>query len=240
MTALACALRRKRCSGEPLRGRAGRALRLFLALSSAGAVASDALPELKIIDHVEHYVVTGHTPRSIRTQLENRSAGGEKSRHGSTRSTFEVISKLEEVDGLCRVQRQEIVVEITTELPLWEPKQKVTAALDDEWKKAVARLNRHEAGHRKNVMQAAAVLRENLMVLKPQAHCLSARADIDIALQNALIRLDRRQAYYDRLTKDGLRDLSEEGNPLQPADDDEKDMRLKNRVPNLSRVLPAE
>jgi len=44
-------------------------------------------------------------------------------------------------------------------------------------------------------------------MLKPEERCTSTRASIDIELENALSRLERREVYYDRLTRDGLRDL---------------------------------
>lgn len=217
---------------------AGFLLPLFLvALPGSVAQAGNALPELRVIDHAERYVVTGDTARSIRAQLESRSGAGEKSRHGATRSTVEVISKLEEMDGSCRVLQQEIVVEITTVLPQWEPRRKVGAALRAEWEESFERLVRHEAGHRQNVLQATADLREKLASLQPHSRCLTTRAGIDIALENALNRLDRREVYYDRLTRDGQRDLPQEGDSSRTGN--AKDTDASMRLP-ASRGTPVE
>ncbi|MGB0132373.1 DUF922 domain-containing protein [Dokdonella sp.] len=181
---------------------------LTAVLPISSALAAESPAELKIVDHVEHYQVTGTTYRTIQAQLETLAEVDGSTRHGSTRSTFEVISKLEKVGGRCRVLQQEIVVKITTVLPQWEPSRKVDAALQKQWQTSFERLVRHEAGHRQNVLQAASALRETLTELEPKERCLSARAGVDIALGNALDRLERREAYYDRLTRNGQRDLS--------------------------------
>lgn len=201
---------------------------------------SAALPEPTIVDHVACYTVTGVSARSIRARLESRSQTGGESRHGSTRSTFEVISKPEEASGLCRVSRQKILVEITTELPRWEPGRAAPESLKAAWNESSARLVRHEAGHRENVLQAVAVLREKLRLLEPQARCLTAQVDIDIALENVLYRLERREAYYDRLTQGGSRDLPGAEELKQAGTGEERDVKLEKLRRLRTSRFPAE
>lgn len=204
------------------------------------ALADEAIPSLKITDRVEYNTVTGNTSRSIRKQLEGRARADGMPGHASTRSSFEVISRLEEVDGQCRVLNQEIRVEITTELPLWEPEGKVSAELEKEWAQSIARLKRHEAGHRQNALQSTAELQERLQQLEAEKRCLTAQAGIDLALDNVLNRLARREAYLDRLSRDGLRDLPGGGDPRTSVDIDEPEQGAKHRRAGPSRKLPAE
>lgn len=240
-----CDRLRERCFNNRLSMPSHAALLMLVAaLPVSAAMAIETLPELTIIDHVEHYPVTGTTGRTIWAQLESRSAAYGKSRHGSTRSTFEVVSRLEAVNGLCRVLQQEIVVEITTVLPQWEPGRKVGSMLREQWDESFARLARHEAGHRQNVLEAAAALRESLTTLEPKKRCLSARAGIDIELGRTLDRLERREAYYDRLTRNGQRDLPAAGDSLQSEHADFKDKQSQDDSSmsrsRRGRKFPAE
>jgi hypothetical protein len=77
------------------------------------------------------------------------------------------------------------------------------------------------------VLEAAAGLQVKLTLLEPEARCLAVRAGIAIALESALNRLDRREAYYDRLTRDGQRDLPAASELQQAGTGEERDAQLE-------------
>jgi predicted secreted Zn-dependent protease len=138
------------------------------------------------------------------------------------------------------VLQQKILIGITTELPRWEPGRAVAESLQASWDQSLARLVRHEAGHRENVLEAAAGLQETLASLESEVHCLSAQVNIDIALENALNRLDRREALYDRSTGNGRRDPPGPDGLQQAGTAEEQDAKLEKLRRFRTSRFPAE
>ena len=178
-----------------------------LCVQKAGAAdPSRVYPPVHSIDRVERYVVTGANVAQINRQLRELAQRASVQGNARTQSRFELIRKLQPTDNGCVVLSLRVQIEFTTVLPEWLPERPVSAELREEWARSVELLERHEAGHRRNALQAAETLRRKLMAAEPQASCLTMDARMALELQSRLDHLDRVDTGYDRRTFHGLRD----------------------------------
>lgn len=174
--------------------------------SSEPANPTVAFPPVRIDDRVEHYTITGSSISRIDAQLRKHAESTENADNGYTRSAFEVTSRLEPKQGLCRIAALEVKLNVTTLLPEWQPGHTAWREVRERWAKSLAILERHESGHRANALEAAQALRRTLLALVPKKNCQRVDAAIAIELQTAMRKLEVRDRRYDARTQGGLRD----------------------------------
>jgi predicted secreted Zn-dependent protease len=177
-----------------------------LLLPVAHAATSDnQFPALIVVDHVEHYPVTGSTIRQIDRQLAEQTDRFENAGNGSTRSRFEVIKTLQPDDDGCHLSALQLQLSVTTILPEWRPQKSVSKKVRKRWNDAATMLADHEAGHRAHALAAARHLRAILDKMEPRRNCSLLDVAIALELDSSLSRLELEEARYDHRTRNGLR-----------------------------------
>lgn len=182
--------------------------------NAATSSAADGFPPVQVVDHMERYVITGSSLRSINAELEKHSGASPAPGSGSTSSEIELATRLELVGDRCRISQLDVRLEVTTRLPDWRPARKPSRSVRKQWAESATILTRHEAGHREHAVQAAEALRKTLIALAPMKDCQRVDTAVGIELQTALQHLDSRELRYDTRTQGGLRDdpLGDKGN----------------------------
>lgn len=161
---------------------------------------------MELIERTDRYLLTGVTIEQLNRQLAEHARGSSARSTGLTRSHFELNKKLKPADDTCVVLELGMQIELTTILPDWQPEKPVSSELREEWARSVAILERHEEGHRQNVLLAGETLRKALLAMVPTTSCMLLDARMTVEFQSQLERLERIDASYDRRTLNGLRD----------------------------------
>lgn len=169
----------------------------------AGPVTAEAGPEVTI--ERRRYAVSGSTARELRSSLreQGRSMEG-RTAFAWTEWTVDVGYEYRRSGDECRVVRPEVDVGIVVYLPEWRDRGEVSADLVGRWRRDLATMEEHEAGHVELARRAGERVDSALAQMDP-APCalLKDRAD---AVADAILREARQeQDTYDERTDHGGR-----------------------------------
>jgi len=175
-------------------------------VAGAQSPALQTVPPVRIVDTAVRYPVAAQSIGGINAELRAYATAMERSEQGHTRSEIEVSSQLDPTPGVCRIATAEVSLDVTTTLPQWQAEPAAKSEVRAQWERSLALLQRHEAGHRDNAVDAAESLRQAVLALPPQKNCLKLQMAISLQLQRMRWQLELRDESYDLRTRNGLRD----------------------------------
>lgn len=186
--------------------------RVALAALVAGAAlavsgfAHGGEPGPTITEARRYYVLDATVLEALRVQLaeEALAAGLVRGAIGRTRQDVEVRYRLDPVPEGCRLSALAVRVDVTLDLPDWQPAGKTRRPLRARWARMIAALTVHEEGHRDNAVWAANRLYASLSALGPAADCDAMGKQAQRAMFRVKLRFQLREQAYDRRTGHGV------------------------------------
>jgi len=200
-------------AGTSLSLRVGLLATLPLVLSLAGCGAGRAaLAEerfgpfpsgLTVTLKERHYEVRGSDWESLCRSAESESPVHRGSpAYGLTRWGIDWSLELRTAGALCRVERAEVDLELTTTLPRWEGSAGAPDRLARRWEAFREAVAGHEREHQRLAVETARTIADTLEGMNGVG-CAALRASADREARRLVSRFRRRNVEYDRETEGG-------------------------------------
>ena len=172
---------------------------LLLASSMAANAFADEQPR------IEYYPIEGSSASQLQFAMAARGPAGDDGRrfHGYTRWFVRWKYNTTRQGKSCQVTSVDVQTSGTITLPQWTNEGAARPALRERWQRYIAALRRHEEGHYRFAVEAAAQIRESLSGMKSGLGCgdLQQRAN---ARGQAILEAQRRsERAYDQATGHG-------------------------------------
>lgn len=177
---------------------------LFAAAGSSYADGGEAGPT--ITEARRYYVLDATQLAALRLQLAEKAlaAGLVRGAIGRARQDVEVRYRLDPGPVGCRLSELAVRVDVTLDLPAWQPEAKTRRPLRARWARMIAALTFHEEGHRDNAVWAANQLHAGLAALGPAVDCDAMGKQAQRAMFRVKLRFQLREQAYDRRTGHGV------------------------------------
>lgn len=178
------------------------------AVMSLLLAASAAQAEVRIVERGTRYVLDASTLAAVRAQMADRlrihEQDGLPRSHGLTRSRIEVRRELSPLmPSGCEMRLLEVRLELDVILPSWRPARTPASGLRAQIESMLRGLAEHEAGHRRNSIDAARRIQRGLAALPVAADCEQAGLAVEKLMRRELVRLHLREMRYDERTGNG-------------------------------------
>ncbi|MCJ7512080.1 MAG: DUF922 domain-containing Zn-dependent protease [Anaerolineales bacterium] len=108
-----------------------------------------------------------------------------------------------EQERVCQIGEPEVAVDISMQLPLWNPPREADPAQVEDWRRFIRALETHEEGHAQIAIAAACEVRHVLMDLPAQTHCDALELSADRVTQVVIYKYRGQEASYDSVTGHG-------------------------------------
>jgi predicted secreted Zn-dependent protease len=172
---------------------------LALVLAGAGVGATVDAEE-----SVEYYEISGSKARQLKRAMKHlgpREAGRRYVAYTEWVLTWTYT--FDERDTECRFDSFDVRVTITTTLPRWDPGDDAPVELLERWRRFIGALERHENGHARIALEAAASIDAAVSALGPRAGCDELERDAEATARDQVERYRRRERRYDDQTRHG-------------------------------------
>ena len=153
---------------------------------------------------VFYYEVQGRTFDEVRADMRSKGPKIDgRTFVGEARSPMRWSWRTESTGGsTCSIREVTVSVNAQITLPRWTPPADAEPGLADEWKRFIAALEVHEAGHKDISAKAGREITNRLRGLSSLCSQLSTRAN-DVA-RTIVTRASEEQTLYDATTRHGL------------------------------------
>ena len=153
---------------------------------------------------VFYYDVTGRTFDEVRGDMRRRGPRIDGTTFvGEARSPMRWTWRTESVGGsTCSIREVTVSVNAQITLPRWKPPADAEPGLEVEWKRFIAALEEHEAGHKDISAKAGREITSRLRGMSGLCNQLGTRAN-DLA-RTIVARATEEQKFYDATTRHGL------------------------------------
>lgn len=175
---------------------------VFLAAVATAAAARGPTVETRY----EYYDVGGRTAADIRQKLDKNGVRWTDGRvyDAVTRWSVRWSYQYAEVDGECRISRVVTYVDVVIRLPRWNDRDGAPASLRNRWDRYISALHRHELGHRRFGIRAAAEIEAAIADMSPAADCRTLGTTANAMGGRILDEYRREEIAYDRDTRHGF------------------------------------
>jgi predicted secreted Zn-dependent protease len=185
--------------------RAAGAAGLVLILLGAGAGAgADAGTAVEVEESVEHYDISGSKAGQLKRAMKRlgpREGGRRYVAYTAWILTWTYT--FDERETECRFDSFDVRAAITTTLPRWEPGGDAPVELLERWERFIEALERHENGHARIALEAAASIDAAVSALGPRASCDELEREADATARGKVERYRQRERRYDEETNHG-------------------------------------
>ena len=153
---------------------------------------------------VFYYDIQGRTLSELRADIRRKGPKIDGTSFvGEARSPMRWSWRTESTGGsMCSIREVSVSVNAQITLPRWTPPADAEPGLVDEWKRFIAALEEHEAGHKDISAKAGREITNRLRGLSGLCSQLSTRAN-DLA-RTIVARASEEQKFYDASTRHGL------------------------------------
>jgi len=182
-----------------------RMLRLLALLIVLLAAAAPADAPVRIVDSVASYRIEGATAQELWNQIHvlGPLEVDQKRYAADTRWSVTWHYEFSTEAGTCRVAQADVTFSDVMTLPEWVDQADGSRALQGAWASFVAQLKVHEAGHRRNGMQAALTIRHVIDGLGTERDCAVLGNAIETAAREAIVQAHSKDVDYDATTRHG-------------------------------------
>lgn len=177
----------------------------IVALSAKHACADDVVGGGRISDHAVYYDVTGNSPEALRRALDESGPMGSdgKRYHGQTKWHIDWTYGYQVAGDRCRMTDFDTDLSVTTTLPHWVERDAAPGWMVRRWDAYVAALELHEAGHRRNAIDAAQALRAAAAKMGDAPDCDALNRAVKRTMTRVLYEYNIRERRYDADTHHG-------------------------------------
>jgi predicted secreted Zn-dependent protease len=161
-------------------------------LAMAGSARADSF-------RVDSFDIHGSTARQLRDDLTRRGPVGETGIPGDAYTEYRIAWRfsMRMNDGACRVDNVVVDLDVTMQLPRWDPPAGVPPLLIDTWKRFSKDLREHEDGHHRLAIAAAQEVRRRLQARVRASGCDRLKAKLNERANEVLREYRERQHQYD-------------------------------------------
>jgi predicted secreted Zn-dependent protease len=169
----------------------------IVALSSAASWADSF--------RVENFSIRGATARELRDELKRLGPVGETGIRGDGYTEYRIAWKfsMRLKDGVCRADNVAVDLDVTMQLPSWDPPAGVAPELIATWDRFSDLLREHEDGHHRLAIAAAREVRRKLRARAKASSCEDLKAKLNDRANQVLREYRERQQEYDLETDYG-------------------------------------
>jgi predicted secreted Zn-dependent protease len=180
-------------------------------LAMAGPARADSF-------RVESFDIHGITARQLRDDLTRRGPVGETGIPGDAYTEYRIAWRfsMRMNEGICRVENVVVDLDVTMQLPRWNPPAGVSPPLIDTWKRFSKVLREHEDGHHRLAIAAAQEVRRKLQGRVRAPSCERLKVKLNERANDVLREYRERQHQYDLDTDYGRAGVT----PLDSAKDE--------------------
>jgi predicted secreted Zn-dependent protease len=120
-----------------------------------------------------YYYVEGGSALVLTAQMENKGPADPNGRHHIAYTKWSVQWRFRHnmSDGVCKMEKVSVLVGVTSIRPRWRDEKKGTAALRERWKQMDEAIDRNEAHHKQEALDAGKQIEDALNNLQPTATC---------------------------------------------------------------------
>lgn len=138
-------------------------------LACAGAARAEPLSQIG----ASYYYIDGGSALVLMAQMDKKGPVGIDGRHHPARTKWEVQWRFRHNmhDGVCKMEKVSVIVGVTSSKPRWRGEAQAPASLRDRWKKLIEAVNRDEAFHKQEALDAGAEIENELNLLAPKDTC---------------------------------------------------------------------
>jgi predicted secreted Zn-dependent protease len=158
-------------------------------------------PKLTIETRTRTYPVSGTTPATLLASIARRGPG-----RFAAETTYAIAYGYTKTRIGGRCAATSVLVELTVEFlyPRWTDAGRAPAATRAYWRATIARLRRHEDGHRDLAERTARDMMRALASIRPRATCTALARAVRLRAGRIGARGDAAQRRYDARTRHGL------------------------------------
>ena len=148
---------------------------------------------------VQTFDIHGRTARELRADLSRLGPVGETGIRGDAYTEYRIAWKfsMRMKEGVCRADIVTVDLDVTMQLPRWDPPAGVSSELIDTWNRFSKSLREHEDGHHRLAIAAADEVRRRLRARARTHDCGELRARLDERANRVLHEYRERQYQYD-------------------------------------------
>ena len=145
----------------------------ILAISGLAVAAGMVYAEPVTRFGSSYYYVNGNSALILTGQMEKKGPADSKGQHHIAYTKWSVQWRFRHnmSDGVCKMEKVLVMVGVTSIKPRWRDEKKGTPALRERWKQMIEAINRNEAYHKKEALEAGKRIEEALYNLQPTATC---------------------------------------------------------------------
>jgi predicted secreted Zn-dependent protease len=180
--------------------------RCLCVIAILAAVATAATARGPTVEtRYEYYDVGGRTAADIRHALDKNGVRWTDDRvyDAVTRWYVRWTYQYERVDERCRISGVVTRVDVVIRLPRWTDRDRAPAALRSRWDRYISALHRHELGHRRFGIRAAAEIEAAIAAMDAAADCRTLGTAANAIGGRILDEYRREEIAYDRDTRHG-------------------------------------
>jgi len=175
------------------------ALALFLAGTGADAGAA-----VEVEESVENYDISGSKAGQLKRAMKKLGPREGGRRYAAyTEWILTWTYTFDERETECRFDSFDVRAAITMTLPRWEPGGGAPVELLERWEQFIEALERHENGHARIALEAAASIDAAVSALGPRASCHELEREADATARDKVERYRQRERRYDEQTNHG-------------------------------------
>jgi len=157
-----------------------------------------------IEETLEHYDISGSKAGQLKRAMKRlgpREGGGRYVAYTEWILTWTYT--FDERETECRFDSFDVRAAITMTLPRWDPGDDAPVELVERWERFIEALERHENGHARIALEAAASIDAAVSALGPRASCDELEREADATARDKVERYRHRERRYDEETNHG-------------------------------------
>jgi predicted secreted Zn-dependent protease len=120
-----------------------------------------------------YYYVEGSSALVLTAQMENKGPADSDGRHHIAYTKWSVQWRFRHnmSDGVCKMEKVSVLVGVTAVRPRWRDEKKGAASLKKRWKQMIEAIDRNEAHHKQEALEAGKQIEDALNTLQPTKTC---------------------------------------------------------------------
>ena len=146
-------------------------LGLFLVLLAACSLTARGEPASRI--GASYYYIEGASALVLTAQMDNKGPTSPDGRHHPALTKWDVQWRFRHnmLDGVCQMEKVSVMVGVTSIRPRWRGEKEGADKLQERWRKLVEAIDRNEAFHKDQALQAGQKIETALNNLEPTSNC---------------------------------------------------------------------
>ncbi|UCH46489.1 MAG: DUF922 domain-containing protein [Betaproteobacteria bacterium] len=177
----------------------------FYILCALAIVAGAAYGEPSTRIGASYYYIDGTSALILTAQMDSNGPTGDDGRHHPALTKWDVQWRFRHnMDGdVCKMEKVAVLVGVTAIRPRWRGEEEGAAALRERWKSLIAAIDRNEAYHKQQALEAGRKIENALNDIEPIETCEALTEAANDLASSILAEHKRASREYDETTDYG-------------------------------------